>query len=424
MTAVVVRPGTATGRLSAPASKSYTHRALVAGHLAHRSYRIRGPLDADDTRATARALATLGTTVRRTRDAWTLTPRASSRGSALPPIDCGESGTTLRFVSALASLQDRPVRLIGHGRLGDRPMAELRLALEHLGAQCRSTRRGHGLPLEVEGPVHGGRVRLRASESSQFASALLFILPTLDEDSRLTLVGPVVSRPYLDATLAVLRHHRVTVRSSDREFTIPGRQRYRGAVFDVPGDASSAAYLWAAAAVSGGIVRVEGIPASWPQADLAVLDLLERAGARVRRLGSGAEVRGETPRPFTVDLTDSPDLFPLAGVLAATTPGRSELRGAEQVAGKESDRRAETVRLARAFGASARPSLHRVVIEGARRPKAISVRGLRDHRLVMSAAVGALAAHGRSTIGESEAVRKSFPGFWEALEGLSDRGVR
>ncbi|EQD48201.1 secreted protein containing 3-phosphoshikimate 1-carboxyvinyltransferase, core domain protein, partial [mine drainage metagenome] len=174
------------------------------------------------------------------------------------------------------------------------------------------------------------------SESSQFASALFLTLPTLAGASRVRLMGTLVSEPYLDATLAVLRFHGVEAKRDGRVFSTPGHQQYRGNRFPIPTDASSAAYLWAGAAVSeGGRITVSGFDPEWPQADLVVLDLLEAWGATVSRRSGRATVSAGERRPIRFDLTRAPDLLPLAGVLAALAPGRSLLSGAAHAAFKE-----------------------------------------------------------------------------------------
>ncbi|MCI4372499.1 MAG: 3-phosphoshikimate 1-carboxyvinyltransferase [Thermoplasmata archaeon] len=416
MTSRTVLPGPIRGRIAAPPSKSYTHRALVVGFLSRRRFAIETPLDSDDTRATAAAVGRLGGRVAFARRRWTVTPARRPIGARPIEIDCGESGTTLRFATVLAALGDRTVRFRGRGRLHRRPMRPLLSALSTLGATVRPSR--SGAPLTVRGPIHGGRVRLDASVSSQFASALLLALPTLSEDSRLILEGEIVSEPYLEATVAVLRRLRVKYHRRGRAIGIPGGQRFHGNRVTVPGDASSAAYLWVAGAITGGAVSVEGVDGTWPQADLAILELLTRAGSEVRKRGRSITVRPGIPRPFSADLTSSPDLYPLAGVLAASVAGTSLLRGAAHVVHKESNRRAETVRLASAFGARVRSSQAGLRIEGRGHLRPVDLPELSDHRVVMSAAVGALAASGPSRIGEAEAVRKSFPGFWRALERL------
>jgi 3-phosphoshikimate 1-carboxyvinyltransferase len=416
MTIRTVHPGGLSGRASAPPSKSYTHRGLVAGFLRHGRFAVESPLDADDTRATGLALHRLGAEVHYTRRRWTLDTRRSPASARPTTIDCGESGTTLRFVTVLAALGTRPVRFRGRGRLGERPMLPLVTALSELGAIVRPAR--GSVPFTVHGPIHGARLSLDASVSSQFTSALLLALPTLAEDSRIVLEGRIVSEPYVEATLAVVRRLGVRVRRRGREFRISGGQTYTGQQLVVPGDASSAAYLWVAGAIAGGPVSVRGVTREWPQADLAVLDLLTRSGADVREGQGAISVRPGTPRPFSMDLTDCPDLYPLAGVLAATLPGTSRLRGAVHVIHKESNRRAETARIVSAFGARVREVAGGLSIEGRERLRPVDLPDLTDHRLVMSAAVGALAASGPSRLGDARVVGKSFPGFWKTIEGL------
>lgn len=424
MSAVSVPGATVRGSVDAPPSKSYTHRALLVGHLSRRAFRIDRPLDSDDTRATVRAIRALGSAVVCGRGRWTVRPRARPHDRTPVRIDAGESGTTLRFALAAAALRTIPSTFTGRGRLPYRPIAPLARALGELGATCRTRRPGRSLPLEVVGPLHGGSVDLDASSSSQFASALLLALPTVATASTVRLKGELVSEPYLDATLAVLHHHHVRARRAGRLLRIPGAQRYRGDVFTVPSDASSSAYLWAAGALAGGPVCVRGEFGRWPQADLAVLDLLRRYGARVLRRPDRVTVRAGVRRPFRVDLTRSPDLLPLAGVIAATAPGTSTLVGAAHASAKESDRRAETARLVRALGARATDGADGLRVDGARSPRAFVATHLKDHRLVMSAAVGALAAEGRSLVGDATAVRKSYPGFWGALFSLVERRRR
>ncbi|HTT15763.1 MAG TPA: 3-phosphoshikimate 1-carboxyvinyltransferase [Thermoplasmata archaeon] len=417
MSEVRVRPSTVEGRLRAPGSKSYTHRFLIAAHFASRSSRLRRPLVSDDTLRTVAALRRLGSRVSVAPGAWTVVPGVGRAGTSAT-LDCRESGTTLRLVSAAAAVQPRRFRFVGRGRLPVRPMRPLFDALVDLGATVRRSHPEAALPFELRGPIHGGSVALDVGQSSQFTSALLLALPTVLPDSRIRRVGRPVSEPYVRATIEVLRRRRIAVQEDRGGFRIPGGQTYEAGRDEVPGDASSAAYLWAAAAISGGRVTVDGVPPDWPQADLAVLDLLERYGAEVARRGSTVRVEGRARRPFRCELSDAPDLYPLAGVLAAAAPGRSELRGAEHVALKESDRRSETARLARAMGARVRASPAGLSIEGRRDPRPLGVTDLSDHRLVMSAAVGALAATGTSSIGDARAVAKSFPGFFPALRAL------
>ena len=419
MSAVTLRPARLAGRARAPPSKSYTHRALVAAHLSGGRCVVRRPLVADDTLRTARAMRRLGSAVRFEPESWTVQPSARAFSGART-LDCGESGTSARFLLALAARESIPWKVVGSGRLPERPMGPLASALRSLGAEVRPAGRSAQLPLTVRGPIHGGLVRVDRTESSQFTSALLLVLPTLTPSSRIVLEGRPVSEPYVRATEAVLRERGVRLERRRTGFLVPGGQRYRAGGFEVPGDASSAAYLLAGAAVSGGDVTIASLPRAWPQADLAIVDLLRRFGADVRRTDGSVRVRGGARRAFRFAFDDCPDLYPLAGVLAATAPGTSTLAGGAHVAAKESDRRRETARLARALGARVRLGPARLTIEGRSSPRAFDVRGVSDHRLVMSAAVGALVADGPCRIDDASVVRKSFPSFlatWSALGG-------
>jgi 3-phosphoshikimate 1-carboxyvinyltransferase len=419
---VTIQPGTARGRVDAPPSKSYTHRALVAAFFSHHPYRVIRPLVSDDTRATRRGLAQLGTRTRVQRGIWSLRPATGLPSPRPARIDCGESGTTLRFLASLAATTGRRVRFTGRPQLAVRPLEGLVQSLEGAGVTVLRPAKG-SLPLELKGPLRPGRFSVAGSVSSQYISSLLLALPTLERPSTLEVVGARVSEPYIAATLAVMAAHGIRVLERPNGWSIPAPQEYEGNRFEVPGDASSAAYLWSAAAVSGGRVRVDRIPTQWPQADRLILDVLRDAGAVVAETSRSATVRGPIDRPVSVDLTPAPDLYPLVGALAATVPGRSRIRGAPHVVFKESNRRAATIDLVRRLGATCSEVGSGLAVVGTSRPKALRIRNLDDHRLVMSSAVAATAADGPSSIGDGRAVRKSFPGFWTSLRQLGISAV-
>ncbi len=417
MTIAVVSPGPVQGVAEAPPSKSYTHRALVAGLLAGREHRIERPLASADTVSTARALRALGATVRGDRSSWTVRPSDVPATGKMAVVDCRDSGTTLRFLLPAAARLARPVRFAGSPVLRRRPTAPLLDVLQRAGVVVVRDLPGRGIA-EVTGPLSPVRTTLDASESSQYLSALLLTLPALAGPSTIRVVGSQVSRPYIAATLRVLATYGVDVTWDGRTAKVPAPQVYRARKFRVPGDASSAAYLWAAAAASGGAVQVRGIDRRWPQADLAILPILRKMGADVRERPGSVAVRGPLRRPVKVDLTDAPDLLPLVTVLAACVAAVSVLTGASHASGKESDRRRESARLAHAMGARVRLSRTRLQVSGGPRVRAFRYSATGDHRMTMSAAVGSLAASGPSTLGGSEDVAKSFPGFWEVLADL------
>ncbi|MGI0066928.1 MAG: 3-phosphoshikimate 1-carboxyvinyltransferase [Thermoplasmata archaeon] len=413
-----IAPGVARGSVRVPGSKSYTHRALALAFVAGAPLTIAHPLDAEDTRATAAALQRLGARVTCWASAWHVRPPSGS-STRRTTIDCRESGTTLRLMTALAATEHRPVRFVGRGRLPLRPISALLRPLESLGARIRYEANEYALPYTIEGPIQPGRVRVATEDSSQPVSGLLLALARLEGVSELAFEGPIASRPYIDATVAWMRSRSVRLRARGRGFEVRGPAPRRGGRVEIPADASSAAYAWAAAAVSGGAVTVGRYDERWPQADARVLDVLQRAGVMVDRRGGGVRTTGRARRGIRADLTDAPDLVPLVACLAVTIPGaRSVLRVPPNLRHKESDRLAGTIDLVRAFGGSAQARSGSLRIVGASELGPIALTDLSDHRMVMSAAIGALAATGPSRIGRSEVVRKSFPGFWRMLEAL------
>ncbi|MGA7922713.1 MAG: 3-phosphoshikimate 1-carboxyvinyltransferase [Thermoplasmata archaeon] len=419
MTLRSVSPASLSGSLRAPPSKSYTHRGLISGFLSQRSYRVDHPLEADDTRATATGLELLGSVIRRSSSHWSLTPVTPTlHPNQTIRLRCGQSGTTLRFLTAVAARQGRLVRVEGDPRLARRPLRPLLRVLRSGGVRIRRIGAPANLPLEILGPLRGVRTSLHVGESSQFLSALLFVLPTLETSSSLQLVGTPVSQEYVAATLRVLSLHRVRVSLTPSVLEVEGGQQYRGAGFRVPGDASSAAYWWAAAGLNGGPIRVRGVPLDWPQADLEILPILEAMGSHVARHSDGATVEGRIREPFDVDLTNAPDLYPLVGSLAAQLPGTSVIRGAPHVVAKESDRRAATIRLVRGLGGTARLTRRGLEVRGTHSPRPLRSSLSDDHRVVMASAIAATAASGPSLVGSAEAVRKSYPTFWDDLRSL------
>lgn len=419
MSSIWVRPGPLSGRVRASPSKSQTHRALATAASLGIPLSLRDPLEAEDTWATAGALRALGVPVRPVRGRWDVGSAVSEppRGGR-PRISCRSSGTTLRFATVLAARGWRWTRLDGTPRLRKRPIAELLDPLRRLGAEVEVSSVETPLPLGIRGPLRPGFATVDVSRSSQPLSGLLIGLAGLPEASRIRPTGTPVSAPYAALTIRTLRQLGARVRFARGIYTVGGPpERSPPRSYWVPADASSAAYLWAAAAVTGGSVKVDG-DFSDGHPDLVLLDCLSESGASVARFRSGIRVSGPLHRPFDVDLSDAPDLAPLVCVLAATLIGRSYVRGAPHLALKESDRRQGSVRLVRAMGASVRSSRADLEIDGTPHARRLRLRDLNDHRILLSAVVGALAADGPSELGPVAAARKSYPRVWGDLASL------
>lgn len=399
----------------APPSKSDTHRALVAAALARGRTTVRSPLFADDTNATAHGLTRLGLVVERTGDDFEVEGLAG-RVPGGATLDLGQSGTSARFLTAVAALGEAESRLDGSPRLRERPLEELVSALAGLGARPSATR----LPLDIGGTrVRGGAVTLPSQRSSQFASALLLIGARLPGGLELELEGPRVSMPYVEMTLSTLSRFGVIVDRPDADrFRVPPIE-YPGAEYSVEGDHSSASYCLAAAAMAGGRVRVTGLDPASAQPDARLAADLERAGCRVSRGADWVEVRSvETLRPFDVDLSDAPDLAPTLAVLGLCSPGRSVLRGVSHLRYKESDRLAALVDNLNALGRGARSEADRLIVEEARTPlRGARIRTASDHRIAMAFAVAGLAVEGIE-LDDAACVSKSDPAFWARFSSL------
>ncbi len=409
-----------------PPSKSYTHRALASALLSDRPTRLKHPLLSEDTEASLRAARGLGAEVRREETTggehvWSVEPPEALAGHP-SQIDVGESGTTLRIFTSLSSLGTARVTFVGKPGLARRPITDLLRALGTLGARIDAPPTGTSLPFGVRGPIHGGAVRVDVSQTSQYLSGLLLSLPAAEGESVIRPEGAPVSVPYVEATLAFVRSRGIRIEEREGAIHVPGGQVYSADPFEIPGDASSAAYLAALAAITGGKVTLQGLPATWPQADLVLLDILREAGAEVHRTEEDSvEVRGPGPRgltAFRADLDANPDLAPLLSVLAAYAQGTSTLTGGSHLALKESDRRSGVLRLAQALGSVVDSSAEGITIRGGHRAPRLQLLDLTDHRMFMSAVVGAAGLEQPSLLGPTSAPSKSYPGFLRDIETL------
>lgn len=421
---LVVRRAVAAGKVTAPPSKSYTHRAFVAGALAGRGT-VTSPLLGEDTQATLDCLAALGVSVGVGRGLVTLDGRPA--GPAKRTLDVKNSGTTLRLLAGVACLAEGPVKLTGDASIRARPMGPLVAALATLGAKAKALGREGRPPVRVEGPLEGGRVALPGNVSSQFVSSLLMTCPLLPKPTEVEFTTELVSEPYVAVTLEVLSHHGVLADRTSKGFRVEPGQQYRAAPYTVPGDFSSAAFPLVAAAVTGGKVRVEGLDVHGAQGDRAILDHLRAAGAKVRAGPSFVECEGGGRLAgFEADLAGTPDLFPILSVLASQCRGTTRLYGAPQLKFKESDRIAAMAEELRRFGAAVTPQEDGAILRGPTELSGAVVDTRGDHRVLMACYVAGLVASGETRFSEHGSAAVSYPSFLAdmALLGCPSEVVR
>lgn len=418
----LARPPDAVVQL--PGSKSITNRAVLLAGLATGRSRLRGVLDADDTQAMVGCVRALGASV---VAAAADTLDVDGVGGRVPAgavsLDARQSGTTARFVLAAAAAGAGAITVDGDAQLQARPMGPLVRALRALGAEVDEAGDPERLPLVVRGPARGGPVALAGDISSQFLSGLLIAGPLLEDGLDVTLTTPLVSRPYAVMTAAVMAAFGGRAEVGGDRCRVPsGGAGYRSvASYAVEPDASAASYFLAAAAMTGGRVRVPGLGRDSVQGDVQFAGILESMGAEVRWERDAVTVTG-TGRltGVDVDLAALSDTAPTLAVVAAVAEGPTTVRGIGFVRGKESDRIAAVVTELTRCGVPAEERPDGFVVHPAPRSGPagpVRIRTYDDHRMAMAFAVLGLVRPGIE-IENPGCVAKTFPGFWASLEGL------
>lgn len=393
---VVVKNVPLCGGITVPASKSDAHRALICASLADRPTLVCFTGTNEDIEATVRALSALGAHFRPAADGVEVLP-ISKRADA-PVLDCGESGSTLRFLLPVAAAVADSPEFSGEGRLPARPIGELLTQMGKNGV----TARGDGLPLALSGRLRSGDFELSGDTSSQFISGLLMALPLLAGDSLIRLTTPLESSSYVDMTVKTLQSFGVELRRTESGYEIPGGQRFRSpGQYDVEGDWSGGAYFITAGAI-GGSVEVGGLSHTSLQPDRAIAALAKEL-------------------PEKLDVSGFPDLFPILAVLACGREGETLLCGAKRLRIKESDRIFETARFITELGGSVREKPDALHIFGTGSLAGGVTHSANDHRIAMSAAIAAGICRKPVTICGAEAVNKSFPTFWREISRLGER---
>lgn len=395
-----------SGSIRAPPSKSHTHRAFFMASLSPGDTVVRNPLMAQDTLSTLDAMVAMGAVAEKGQDSVLI--RGQPLQAPTHTIDVGNSGTTLRILAGIASSLTEKVSLTGDPSIQKRPMGPLLNALRDLGAKCES--RSGFPPVSVRGPLLGGEVGISGNMSSQFISSLLMAAPLAENDVEISVLGRMVSHPYVNVTLDMMRRFGLNIDTRDDSFHVRSGQPYRSNDYTVPGDFSSAAFPMAAAAL-GGEVTVTGLDMQDPQGDKAMLDILRQMGADIQVSDNSVRVSRSSLEGVEVDMGDIPDLFPITAVLAATAEGESRLHGAPQLRFKESDRILHTVAMLHNLGADVTETEDGCIIRGVSRLKGGWVDPVDDHRLMMAAAVASLASEEAVAIKDAECHAVSYPSF-------------
>ncbi len=420
------------GEIIAPPSKSYTHRAITIAALAKRS-EIFYPLLSGDTEATINAAKCLGATVEVAVEREGQAKRILVEGTEGSPdtpedvINAENSGTTLRFFTAVAALCEGAAVITGDVSLRKRPNLPLLKALNELGSEAISTRGDGTAPIVVKGRLTGGETTIDASISSQFISALLIACPIAAKDSYI-LANNLSSVPYMRMTTEVLEQAGVEVsfsrlsNSNDYSFHVEGGRSYDLRRFTVPGDFSSSSYLLAAAAITDSKLKVKNLFPS-AQGDSKIVGLLEEMGAKIKwnKEEGIVEVNGTQSvglRGIKANMRENPDLVPTIAVLAAVAEGSTEITGVAHLRYKETDRLKFLTEELTKMGVRIKEKEGGLLIEGKEKLKAAKVYSHEDHRLAMALCIAALSARGETVVEEAGCANISYPSFFEDMRDL------
>ena len=403
-----------------PGSKSLTNRALIVAALAEGTSRLDGALNSDDTRVMVDSLIKLGFPV--THDPATRTIEVVGRLGKIPAkqadLFVGNSGTSLRFLTALVSLGHGSYRLDGVPRMRQRPVSDLLAALNGLGADARSEA-GDGCPpvTMVASGLDGGNAFVNGDVSSQFLSGLLMVLPYSREQTSVEVKGTLVSKPYVEMTLDVMESFGVRIgRKGDRRFSVDP-DRYQARTYAIEPDASAASYFFALAAITGGSVTLEGLGSSSVQGDVAFVDLLEHMGCRVERTKHSTTVHGGSLQGIDVDMNAISDTVMTLAVVALFAQGITRIRNVGHIRHKETDRIAALATELRKLGATVDEHPDGLVIFPPSELRPARIATYDDHRMAMAFALVGVRSPG-VTILDPGCVAKTYPDFWDDLARL------
>ncbi|MGD2000909.1 MAG: 3-phosphoshikimate 1-carboxyvinyltransferase, partial [Desulfobacterales bacterium] len=379
---------------------------------------VRNPLNSEDTLITRRCLSEMGVAIEEAPDHLRI--QGTSGRLRLPetPVDLGNSGTSMRLLAAVAALGQGVCVLTGSPRMQKRPIQDLLLGLNQMGVGARSVNADGCPPIEVTGGgLKGGRVTIDCRISSQYLSALLMIAPFAKETVTITVSGGLVSRPYVDMTIAVMEGFGTTVQRNGYErFVVTGGQAYRAGNHAVEPDCSQAGYFWAAAAISGAGVTVAGTSKTSLQGDVRFTECLAAMGCRVLEDSDGIKVTGGPLTGVIVDMADMPDMVPTLAVVAAFARGTTVIENVAHLRAKESDRLGAVAAELTKMGIEADCTGSGLRIVGGN-PQGAAIDTYNDHRIAMSFALAGLKVPGIK-IKDETCVKKSFPNFWEVFNSL------
>lgn len=417
MNNITIIPQMLSGSVKIPPSKSIAHRAIIAAALSKGECTIDNAAMSMDIEATLGGIRALGSKYTYSKKDARLNISAKKSTGRNIEIDCGESGSTLRFLIPIALLTGKKIKFTGHGRLMQRPMEPYFKMFARHGISCLT----EGDCMYLDGKLTGGAYEIEGNVSSQFITGLLFALPLAEEDSEIIITTTAESKGYIDLTLDVLKKFGIKIENHNyMRYVIPGGQKYKARNFVIEGDYSQAAFFLVAGAI-GGNVECLGLDEDSLQGDRAIIDIIKRTGAKIEKTKEGIRaVQTANMHGITVDAREVPDLVPIVSVLLALCRGESNIINAGRLRMKESDRLEATRSELGHLGADITEGADSLKIIGKQVLESSNVSSRSDHRIAMSLAIAAQRCEGGSItiMGAADAVKKSYPDFFDAYGKL------
>ena len=404
------------GDIECPANKSYTHRAIFLASLAIDKSIIKNILRSEDTEATINTCKNFGVEIKDVGNDITVTS-ASELKIHSNTIDAANSGTTIRIAAAIASLANDKITLTGDSSLKKRPMQPLLDALEHLGAQCTSS--NGSPPISVKGRINGGEVKIPGNISSQFISALMITAPKLENGLVININSKLVSKPYIDATIAIMKKFGVDVETKTpyKKYIIP-EQNYKATTITIPSDFSSLALLLVAAVLLGENLTIKASTGSMPQADEAIIDILEMMGVIITLNKNTIKIKSpEKLDGGKFDLSNSPDLIPAIAILSLKASKPIEIFNVEHARYKETDRIAIIARELSKLGIEIEEKKDGLILNNSNSLTSANLNSENDHRLFMAFCIAGMYV-GNCTISDPDSVKISYPNFISEMKRI------
>ncbi|WP_028828578.1 3-phosphoshikimate 1-carboxyvinyltransferase [Proteocatella sphenisci] len=415
---IKLEPSNLKGQVKIPPSKSLCHRAIICASLCEGESRIQDFVMSEDMEATIGGMRVLGAKIDQLLDQnGTLELKISGRDKKNGEyIDCIESGSTIRFLIPLALLDEGKITFDGRGKLATRPLGPYKEMFDK--QNINYLYEDNHLPLTVDGVLKSGEYPLKGNISSQFITGLMFALPLLDGDSRIVITTELESKGYVDLTLDMLKKYGIQVENKDyREFIVKGNQRYSKRDYRVEGDFSQAAF-WIVAGIIGNGLECNNLNLESLQGDKVILDIVREMGGCFKENEDSVTVYKSDTKGTVIDASQCPDLVPILTVLASLSKGTTRIINAARVRIKESDRLKAISEELRKLGADIEELKEGLVINGVERLWGGEVDSWNDHRIAMALAVASTRCESPVIIRNSEAVNKSYPGFWKDFESL------